>query len=161
MFNKIAVWVKRTDPRGSFDLTVRTFDSAVICDVLDLFILDTLGKEFFLTCSCLHRDDTFPISTRGVNSGEAQEHLAHIYISLRLRTAIEKKNLAIINSLDLGAKPFCKSNEKLIYASSASCPPSIKVKNLVKYVSKSISHLWSCKGIFDDVTISLFVTWLH
>ena len=46
LFANDSIWVKRSDPDGAFDVAMGAYDSADICDLVGLYILDTISKKF-------------------------------------------------------------------------------------------------------------------
>lgn len=66
LFNKDLTWVKQSDSKGSFNVVMRAYDSANVCDLIRLYILDILGKRFPSVLFGLCRYDALVIS-RGSN----------------------------------------------------------------------------------------------
>ena len=66
LFANDSIWVNKSDPIEAFDVAMGAYDSAEICDLVGLYILDTISKKFpelnvhfdrYLTCSqCMWSD---------------------------------------------------------------------------------------------------------
>ena len=55
LFDKDNVWVKKDNPE--FDVTMGTYDGAELCELVGLYLLDLLTKEFGKQNIGLYRDD--------------------------------------------------------------------------------------------------------
>ena len=56
LFENDVAWVKKGDS-GEFDVTMGSFDGAETCELVGLYILDTLGNKFGNENIGLYRDD--------------------------------------------------------------------------------------------------------
>ena len=50
------MWIKKSGD-SNFDITMGSFDGAELCELVALFILYTIAKEYELNTAGLYRDD--------------------------------------------------------------------------------------------------------
>ena len=56
LFNNTDIWIKRYgDP--DFDVRIESFDGAELCELVDLYIVNTLGEKYGKHSIGLYRDD--------------------------------------------------------------------------------------------------------
>ena len=67
LFSVNKAWIKRDESNSMFDVTMGSFDGAEVCELVGLYILNTLGKAFGKENVGLYRDDgRLPINKKTV-----------------------------------------------------------------------------------------------
>lgn len=87
LFNKGSAWIKQSDPMAFFNVSMRAFDNADVCDFLALYILDTLREKFLSVLISLYRNDVL---------GKTGMHLTDLEKKITIET-----NLTIVEFLDI------------------------------------------------------------
>ena len=100
LFNDDQQWVKKN--ARTFDVTMVNFDGAEICELVGLFILDSLAKTFGSNNVGLYRDDgpTLLKNATGRLADKARKDLIKIFGESALKT-IAQYNKQITNFLDI------------------------------------------------------------
>ena len=150
LFSKEGSWVKRGE-NPSFDVTMRSFDGAEICEIVGIYLLEKLspllGKENF----GLYRDDGLPTVNR--SSGPVLERMRKDIISIFKNEVLSitiETNIIETDFLDvtfnlLTGKYFLfrKVNNKPLYRNAKSNHPHTIIKELPKMIIQRLSEL-SC-----------------
>ena len=151
LFNKNEVWVKKENP--DFDVTVGSFDVAEVCELVGLFLLDTLKKEFGDNKIGLYRDDglSFFQNLAGPESEKIKQKLCNIFKKHGLNITVEC-NLCITDFLDVTfdlrtGKYYPYRKVKYIHK-QLNHPPSI-TKQIPDMISERISNISCDKECFD------------
>ena len=149
-------WEKKTT--NNFDITMGSFDSAQIADLVGIYILDTLGRFLNLKNVRIYRDGgliSVPNSNRPLTSKIQKKVIrAFEYIGLKIEIS---SNLKIVNFLDVtlnlsnnSYKPFSKSTTIPTYINVNSNHPASKIKQIPNAIDIRISRLLSSKNIFNN-----------
>ena len=133
------------------------YDSAEVCDLIGLYLLDSIGRRFPLLDFGLYRDDGLAASKDmdGHTLDKFRKELVKAFKEWGLGITIDT-NLTTADFLDVNLdlatglyKPFSKPNDKLTYIHKNSCYPQVTFKNLVNNISRNISSLSSNRDIFN------------
>ena len=146
---------------SNFDITVRTYDGAEVCELIGIFMLSLLSKHINKNHIGLYRDDGFAIlkNTSGPEAEKLKKKLQKLFKEKDLDIIIQC-NLKITNYLDItlnlndGSYHLCrKPNEETNYIHiSLNHPPSI-IKEIPRSIEKRLSILSSSKNIFQESAI--------
>ena len=127
-----------------------SFDGAEVCELVGLFILNTLEKRFGKDVG-LYRDDGLAAlrTTSGRLADKARKELTTIFESFGLRITAQT-NIKCVNFLDLTLdlsngkyKPYRKPNDEPLYINRLSNHPPSITRQLPHSVNKRINKL-SC-----------------
>ena len=159
LFNHGKPWIKNNNT-NLFDVTMGSYDGAEICELVDLFILNHLGKTFGKENIGLYRDDGLAIiKNRSAHlADKTRNELCKVLEQFDLKITAEA-NLQMVNFLDVTFdlttgkhKPYRKPNgndDPLYIQKHSNHPPSI-LRQLPTSINKRISTLSSDKQVFDD-----------
>ena len=135
-----------------------SFDGAEACELVGLYLLDILRKEFGDNKIGLHRDDGLSCfqNLSGPESEKIKDKLCEIFKNHGLNIAVEC-NLRITDFLDVTFDlrpgkyyPYRKVNSELLYIHKQSNhPPSITKEIPAMISSKRISNISCDKESFD------------
>ncbi len=157
LFTEGSIWVKCSDPSGAFDVSMGAFDSAEICDLVGLYLLDRLGRRFPKVDFGLYKDDglALTLDMDGQTLDRLRKDITTTFQNLGLNITITT-NLTSVNfldsTLDLASglhRPYNKPNDNLTYINTSSCHPPSIIKNLVSNIGRRISRLSSNIDIFN------------
>ena len=156
LFTEDNPWVKRSgDP--DFDVTMGSFDGAEVCELVGLFILNTLGDKYGRSKSGLYRDDGLSCFLRSL--GLPPDKIRKDFIELfkrefDLKITIQS-NLQVVHFLDVTFnlkngtyKPYSKPNNDILYINTNSNHPPNVIKYIPSMISDRISKISSSKRIF-------------
>ena len=142
LFDKGNVWVKKDNPE--FDVTISSYDDAELCELVGLYLLDLLTKEFGKQNIGSYRDDGLSCfeNTSGPDSEKIKKKLFKIFKSNGLSITVGC-NLIVTDFLDVTFDlkfatycPYRKPNNELLYINKHSNhPPSI-----INQISSMISN---------------------
>ena len=126
------MWVKKDNP--DFDVTMGSYDGAEVCELVELYILDILTKEFGHDKIALYRDDGLGCfqNLSGPESEKVKKKLRKIFKQIELSNTVEC-SLQITDFLDVTFDlrtdkyyPYRKYNNQLLYINKLSNhPPTI------------------------------------
>ena len=126
----------RTD---NFDVTMGSFDSAQIADLVGMYILDMLGRFLNLNNISIYGDDgliSIPNSKRLLTS-KIQKKIIRAFKYMGLKIEISS-NLKIVNFLNItlnlndnSYKPFSKTNTIPTYINVSSNHPTSVIPNAI------------------------------
>ena len=117
LFNNNETWVKKGN-NHEFDITMGSMDGAETCELVGLFILNTLGEKFGERNIGLYRDDGLAYfeNLNGHQSDKLRKDITKIFKDMGLNVTIQT-NLKIAHFLDLTFnlqdgtyKPYKKPN---------------------------------------------------
>ena len=155
VFDKDNVQVNKDNPE--FDVTMGSHDSAELCELVGLYLLDLLTKEFGKQNIGLHRDDVSSCfeNISGPDSEKIKKKLFKIFKSNRLRITVEC-NLIVTDILDVTFDlksatyyPYRKlKNELLCINKHSNHPPSI-IHQIPSMISHRISQNSCDKNHFN------------
>ena len=157
LFFKDEPWMKKTTS-NCFDVTMGSFDGAEICELVGLFILDTLTKTTEKTNTGLYRDDGL-IVLQGKNGHEKdkiKKDIIKIFQKIGFQIDIDI-NLKIVNFLDVtfnltenSYKPYKKPNDRLLYINTESNHPPEIIKQIPISINKRLNQNSSSEEIFNN-----------
>ena len=157
LFTSNNSWMKKSgDPE--FDVTMGSYDGAELCELVGLYILQTLGEKYDLNTSGLYRDDglCFFNNISGPQSDRIRKDLIKLFKDkFGLKITIEA-NLTIVNFLDVTFdlqrgiyQPYSKPNDKPLYVNvNSNHPPNI-IKCIPKMISKRITNISTNEEVFN------------
>ena len=158
------VWSKRetekdgNGPMGIFDIPMGSFHGAEICDLVGLYIMDSLSSIFNYGSFGLYRDDGL-----GIINADSKTSYSRLCKLLHGKM----KNLGFKITLDIGNvttnfldvtfvlhngsfMPYRKPNSEILYVNNYSNhPPHVK-KQIPKMLERRLSALSSSKQLFDS-----------
>ena len=153
LFDKDSVWVKKDN--SEFDVTMGSYDGAELCELVGLYLLDLLTKEFSKQNIGLYRDDglsCFENMSRP-NPEKIKKKLFKIFKRNGLSITVEC-NLIVTDFLDVTCDlksatyyPYRKPNNELLYINS-NHPPSI-INQIPSMISNRISENSGAENHFD------------
>ena len=155
LFDRDNVWVKKDIPE--FDVTMGSYDGAELCELVGLYLLDLLAKEFDKKYFGLYRDDGLGCfgNISGPYSERIKKKIIKIFKSNGSNITVEC-NLIVTDFLDVTFDlksgtyyPYRKPNNELLYINKhTNHPPSI-IKQIPSMISKRISENSCDKNHFD------------
>ena len=150
LFDKGKPWMKK-ESKDLFDVTMGSYDGAEICDLVGLFILNTLSQEHGNEGIGLYRDDGLAAfkNISGSRADRIRKNITKTFQELGLKITIDC-NLKITNFLDITLNlnngqyyPYRKPNDRPVYIHKQSNHPPTIIKNLPASISRRISDI-SC-----------------
>nr|XP_054750112.1 uncharacterized protein LOC129255808 [Lytechinus pictus] len=150
LFDKDTPW-KKKDSGNLFDVTMGSFDGAEVCELVGLYILNILSKQYGKEHVGLYRDDGLAVfkSISGSEADHIRKNLTKTFQQLGLKITISC-NLKIVNFLDITLNlnngkfyPYRKPNDQPMYVHKQSNHPPSIIKNLPASVSRRVSNI-SC-----------------
>ena len=153
-YNNGIPWVKNEGT--GFDVTMRAYDGAEICELIGIFMLSLLGTKYDSENIGLYRDDGLSIfrNVSGPELEKIKKHIQEIFKEKMLDVIIEC-NTKIINYLDVTFnlndgtyKPYKKPNDETKYIHVGSDHPPSIIKQISKSIATRLSSLSSSKEIF-------------
>ena len=105
LFDNETAWTKK-DQNNMFDVTMGSFDGAEVCQLIGLFILNTLSDKYGKNNVVLYRDDGLVLlrNTSGSQSERTRKDITREFKKQGLGITIST-NLKICNFLDVTLKP--------------------------------------------------------
>lgn len=149
-------WIKNNNEL--FDVTMGAYDGAEVCELVGLFLLNEISKNYNKNNVGLYRDDGLAIfkDINGHQADKIRKDFHKIFKDQGLDLVIEC-NIKITNFLDVTFnleegtyKPFKKPNDETIYIHTKSNHPKNILKQLPLSVESRLSNLSSIKEIFDE-----------
>ena len=157
LFAKGKIWTKKNN-QTSFDVTMGSFDGAEVCELVGLYILDTLAKKYKKENIGLYRDDGLAIfkNASGRAMDKIRKDIVETFKLLGLKITIST-NLKTVNFLDLTLNldtgkyyPFRKPNDHPLYINKESNHPPTIIKNLPASISRRVSDISYDEEIFRN-----------
>ena len=157
LFDKNNLWVKKDNPE--FDVTMGRYDSAELCELVGLYLLDLLTKEFGKQNIGLYRDDGSSCfeNISGPDSERIKKNLFKIFKCNGLSITLEC-NLIVTDFLDVTFDlksatyyPYRKPNNELLYINKHSNHPPSIINQIPSMISNRISQNSCDKNHFDKV----------
>ena len=155
LFDRDNVWVKNDNPE--FDVTMGSYDGAELCELVGLYLLDLLAKEFDKKYFSLYRDDGLGCfkNISSPDSERIRKKIIKVFKSNGLNITVEC-NLIVTDCLDVTFDlksdtyyPYRKPNNELMYKKKHSNHPPSIIKQIPSMISKRISEN-SCDKIHFD-----------
>ena len=140
-----------------FDVTMGSYDGAEVCELVGLYILNTIALRYGKNQVGLYRDDGLA-AFRNISGSRAErikKDITKVFHDLGLKITIEA-NLKIVNFLDVTLDlikgiyyPYRKPNNDPIFIDKLSNHPPTIIKHLPESISKRISAISHDKDVFD------------
>ena len=139
--------VKKDNP--DFDVTMGSYDGAGVYELVGLYILYILTKEFGHDKIGLHRDDGLGcfLNLSGPESEKVKKEVCKIFKQSGLSITVEC-NLQITDFLDVTFDlrtdkyyPYRKDNNQLLYINKQSNHPPTIIKQISSMVNRRISDM--------------------
>ena len=149
LFHNDQAWTKNN--ATTFDVTMDSYDGAEICELVGLFILDSLKKRFAGMNLGLYRDDGLAtlMTTSGRLADKARKDVISFFESLGVKITA-KANRKSVNFLDITFdltnriyKPYRKPNDEPLYIDRLSNHPPSIIRQIPSSINKRINKL-SC-----------------
>ena len=156
LFHSNQPWIKRDS--DIFDVTMEAYDGAEICELVGIFMLSLLSKNYSSNNIGLYRDDGLSVF-RNISGQQAEKQkIIQKFFKDKGLQIIIKCNLKIFDYLGVTLNlndgtyhPFHKPNEETTYIHVESDHPPQIIKKILRSVEKRLSSLSSTKGIFENL----------
>ena len=153
---KNSFWTKKQNP--DFDVSMGSFDSAEICDLVGLFLLSKLEDLKVNAQFGLYKDDGLAASEASPRQVEAiKKKICKTFKAHGLNITIEANKKVVqfldveLNLSDDTFKPFIKPNDIPVYVNKDSNHPSSITKNIPEAINRRLSSLSSNEEMFQSV----------
>ena len=92
LFDRDNVWVKKDNP--AFDMTMGSYDGAELCELVGLYLLDLIAKEFDKKYFGLYRDDGLGCfeNISGPDSERIKKKIIKVFKSNGLNITVDLKS---------------------------------------------------------------------
>ena len=148
-------WRKRNSD-STFDVTMGSYDGAEVCELIGLFVLDTLKDRFGYDIGLYRDDGLATLNTRsGRLNDKARKDLEHIFNDFGLNITVLTNQLQT-NFLDLTLdlanntyKPYRKPNDTPFYINRLSNHPPSILKQIPSSMQQRINSLSHNQQAFD------------
>jgi hypothetical protein len=155
LFSAKEPWVKKDNPK--FDVSMGGNDSAEICELVGLYILNGLEKFIPQPQGGLYRDDGLQVhKLPGPELERLKKKIIAFFKDHGLKITIDA-NIKKVNFLDATLdlesgthKPYRKENSPHCYIDTKSCHPPSIIKQLPNTIEKRLSYLSSNEQLFDS-----------
>ena len=155
LFNKNDVWVKKDNT--DFDVTVGSYDGAEVCELVRLYILDILTKQYGHDKIGFYRADGLGCfqNLSVPQSEKFKKKSCKIFKQSGLSITVEyslKSTDFLDKTFDLGIDKYylCrKGNNQLLYINKQSNHPPTLIKQIPSMVNRAISDISCNKGYVD------------
>ena len=156
LFNQEQTWMKK----GSdlFDVSMGAYDGAEVCELIGIFLLNLLGRQYDPKNIGLYRDDGLSIfkNCSGPQMEKIKKRLQKVFKNNGLNVIIEC-NMKIVNYLDVTFnlndgtyRPYQKPDNIIQYIHVESNHPPNIIKQIPKTIEKRLSQLSSSEKIFNE-----------
>ncbi|XP_033111305.1 uncharacterized protein LOC117112339 [Anneissia japonica] len=148
LFGNDSTWTKKNSD-DMFDVTMRSFDGAEICQLVRSFVLSSLIPILGKTKVSLYRDDGLAVmnSSSPRQCDKMRKNIISIFHAFDLRITIQA-NIHTTNFLDVtlslqngSFKPYSKPNNQLLYINSKSNHPPFILKQIPASINRRISNI--------------------
>ncbi|PIK51687.1 hypothetical protein BSL78_11407 [Apostichopus japonicus] len=155
LFDNGTPWMKKGH-NDLFDVTMGSYDGAEVCELVGLYILNTLAREYGKEYIGLYRDDGLAAfkNTNGSKADRIRKHMISLFKELGLNITIDC-NLKITNFLDVTFNlntgkhyPYRKPNDHPVYIHRNSNHPPNIIRSLPASISRRISAISHDEEIF-------------
>ena len=137
---------------GLFDVTMRAYDGAEVCELVGTFLLDKISEKYEKNSIGLYRDD-------GTQLERIKKNLQKTFKDFGLEIVAES-NLKIVNYLDVtlnlnngSFKPYHKPDDIIQYINKESNHPPSIIEHLPASIEKRLSNNSSDGKIFKEAAI--------
>ena len=136
------------------------YDGAEVCELVSLFLLNSLANKFDKNSVGLHRDDGLAVfkSIDGHHADKIRKEFHHLFEVNELSLETEC-NLKTVNYLDITLdlntgtyKPYRKPNDEKLYIHAKPNHPENILKQLPISIKTSLSKLSSNPEIFHEAS---------
>ena len=156
LFHKNHTWSKRNS-NSTFDVTMGSYDGAEICELVGLFILNSLQTLFGKDVG-LYRDDGLAVlNTKSGRLGDkARQDLTRAFndLGLNITTFTNQQSTNFLDvTFDLtnnSYKPYRKPDNEPLYINHSSNHPPHILRELPKSINKRINTLSCEKQTFEQ-----------
>ena len=157
LFSNNETW-KKKQTKSCFDVTMRRFDGAEVCEIVGIYILCFLAKLINKEDCGWYRDDGLLI-LRNVNDQQIDQMLKNIIKTFKdISFAIDvETNLKIVDFLDITFnlnngtyRPYKKPNDLSLYINKSSNHPPQIINQLQKIINKRLSRNSSNEEVFNS-----------
>ena len=156
LFHKNHTWSKRNS-NSTFDVTMGSYDGAEICELVGLFILNSLQTLFGKDVG-LYRDDGLAVlNTKSGRLGDkARQDLTRAFndLGLNITTLTNQQSTNFLDvTFDLtnnSYKPYRKPDNEPLYINHSSNHPPHILRELPKSINKRINALSCDRQTFDQ-----------
>ena len=158
LFFKNEPW-KKKDSHDCFDVTMGSFDGAEICELVGLYILDSLTKKLISKNDIgLYRDDGLIVlhNKNGHQIDKTKKEIIEIFKKIGFEIEIDV-NLKTVNFLDVtfnltanSYQPYKKPNDNLLYINTDSNHPPEILKQIPISINNRLNQNSSSEQIFND-----------
>ena len=142
-----------------FDVTMRSYDVAEVCEIVGTFILSKLGNIIDKKNTGLYRDDGLVV-LRSINArgtGKMRKIIIKLFKEVALQLEIET-NLKKVDFLDVTFNlpnnlyaPDEKPNNSLLYINTSSDHPPKIIKQLTNSINKRLCKNSANEQVFNAV----------
>ena len=150
-------WAKKIgDP--NFDVTMGSFDGAELCELVGIYILNSLSEKYGLDMSGLYRDDGL-CCCQNLSGPESERRRKEIIKLFKEKFGLKitiQTNLKTVDFLDVTLnltsgkyQPYSKPNSQPTYVNVHSNHPPNIIKRIPEMISSRISSISSDKNTFE------------
>ena len=141
-----------------FDVSMGTYYGAKVCELIGIFLLNLLGRQYDTKNIDLYRDDGLSIfkNCSGAQMEKIKKHLQKAFKNNSLDVIIEC-NMKIVNYLDVTFnlndgtyRPYQKPDNIILCIHVESNHPPNIIKQIPKTIEKRLSQLSSNEEIFNE-----------
>ena len=141
-----------------FDVSMGAYDGAEVCELIGIFLLNLLGRQYDPKNIGLYRDDGLSIfkNCSGPQMEKIKKRLQKVFKNNGLNVIIEC-NMKIVNYLDVTFnlndgtyRPYQKPDNIIQYIHVESNHPPNIIKQIPKTIEKRLSQLSSSEKIFNE-----------
>ena len=156
LFHENEPW-KKKKTESYFDVTMRSYDEAEICELVGIYILTRLATIIKKSDCGLYRDDGLVILRNeiGQQIDCTRKNIIKIFKDVGFGIDIET-NSKVVDFLDITFnlnngiyKPYKKPNDRLLYINKSSNHPPQIINQLPKIISDRLSRNSSNKEVFN------------
>ena len=155
LFHGEKPWIRR-ERQNMFDVTMGSNDGAEVCELIGLYVLESLSQKFDKKNIGLYLDDGLILLKNGTArlAEKAKKDLTKAFQTFGLKITATA-NQKIVNFLDITLnlqdqifQPYRKPNDDTLYINKRSNHPPSIIKQLPKSISQRISKLSSNHATF-------------
>lgn len=156
LYDNDIAWAKKNN-NNMFDVTMGSYDGAEICELVGLFLLNTLSEKYGKDNLGLYRDDGLALlqNTSGPQAERIKKDITQHFKKHGLNITI-RTNLKIVDFLDVTLNltdgtycPYRKPNNETLYIDANSNHPPTILKHLPAAIGRRISDISYNKDVFD------------
>ena len=154
LFSNNEMWVKKS---GLFDVTMGSYHGAEICELVGLYLLNSIKNKFPTFNVGLYRDDGLGCHNLSKQKAEKlKKELQKIFKENNLKITVEPY-LEYVNFLDVSLDmdndsfgPYRKPNDTPIYINKHSNHPPSIIKKLPRMIQDRLSSISSSRESFEQ-----------